>query len=197
MLTAKKTPLFRLGLATLTLGVLAVLAAGCSQNAPNAPTDPDLDGLKAIAHVEGEYGPDPLTAGAQDGPAKIVTVSVESGEAVIGPEGGVINLGLGSAASQFVVPHHALTEDVLIRVLAGKFPTPQCEVYLFDFSPDGLKFIRPATLTLHDDFQQGKLAKLYWFNPQTGLWQLQQVGKPDKKGNITFQIFHFSKYAIS
>jgi hypothetical protein len=200
MLTAKKTPLLKFGMAALALAVMAVLNVGCSQNAPNAPNT-GVDGLKALAHIEDQYGPDPLTAGGSEGGQASgvlgVLRSFDGNSAVIGPAGGVLNLTFGETTSRFAVPARALTEAVRISAVGALFHTPWGDIAMYDFSPDGLKFIRPATLTLSNVYSPGELAKLYWFNPRTGRWQLEQVGRPDRNGNVTFLIFHFSKYAIS
>ena len=48
------------GVLVLALGALALVLVGCSSEAPVAPFDHEFDGLRAIAFVEEEYGPDPL-----------------------------------------------------------------------------------------------------------------------------------------
>jgi hypothetical protein len=90
-----------------------------------------------------------------------------------------------------------LKRDVLITANATQQQTPAGPWYEFDFSPDGLVFLRPAILTLDADFVSGRPVKLYWFNERTGVWQVENIGIPDRDGKVKFQIFHFSKYAIS
>jgi hypothetical protein len=44
---------------------------------------------------------------------------------------------------------------------------------------------------------EGAVLNLFWFNPDTGAWEVEQRSEADKNGVVEFEINHFSKYAIS
>ena len=83
--------------------------------------------------------------------------------------------------------------DLISRVKAQIAP-PLC---VYDFGPDGLVFAEDCTLLLDTRLPEGTVLNLYWFNPDTGEWEVEQRGEADQKGIVKFQIHHFSKYAIS
>jgi len=169
-------------LVVLSLGVFGLTLVGCSTDAPFAPSN-KIEPLNAIVAAERCVAVDQLEP--------------EEGVVIVGRAGGVIDLSFGTERSRLVIPPRALRGPVRIEAEAYVVEARGRKVWLFDFSPDGLRFLRPARLYLDTEMPRGEPLKLYWFNPQTGRWQLEQVSSTDNSGKVVFLIHHFSKYAIS
>lgn len=192
MFTAKKNSITKLAFAMLSIAVLGLLAVGCSQNSPLAPT---TAGFEANAAPN---KPGTSTPTANEYATREFYTVVNGSTAVIGPGGGTLNISFDDGAgATFAVPPLSLKRDVLITAQPSVVQAAAGPMYVFDFSPDGLRFLRPAILTLDADFVPGQPVKLYWLNERTGKWQVENIGIPDSDGKVKFQIFHFSKYAIS
>jgi len=205
---AKRKELFRYGLMALVASAVSVVLLGCSTNAPVAPALNEPDGLKAIAFVEDQLGQDPFAAveGEHGGLAKPVWwITSDASYADVGVDGATIYLNLGNGVSSFDIPNGAVCNNydgdgqcvVRITAKAAWFQTPYGNLALYDFGPDGLQFAKDCKLRVPTGFGFGKLISLYWFNPSTGQWEVQQSNKTDKQGFVQFNISHFSKYAIT
>ncbi len=176
MLTAKKTLLTKLGLAALILTASALLLAGCSTDAPLAPSDNGLDALLR---------------------GRLPTAS-NAGDLKIGPDrGGVLTIGVDGELSRLIISRGAVESEVTITAEVHNFTTARGTVRVYDFGPDGLVFLKPVMLVLKADVPRGTVLKLWWFNPATGAWEFQESVAPNRRGVTVFKIHHFSKYAIS
>lgn len=106
---------------------------------------------------------------------------------------------------EFKVPKDALSGRVIISMsvrLFNYFRDEKLEKGFFvDFGPDALVFAKPAKLKMEIrelEANDGEILRLYWHNPSTGLWKVEQeVEVTGKKKKATFDIHHFSRYAIS
>lgn len=175
-----------------------LLLSGCGDS-PVAPTIGD-GSVGALQQVEQEHGA--LLAQDSIGATpkllgnllRNVFFALES--LLIGEDGGLLSLELGGKTATFAVPVGALDENALIVMKAVQAPTPMGEATVFDFGPDGLEFLSPATLSLETARAEGSLLRLYWWNNSVGRWELQESCVV-KDGSVHFSVHHFSKYGIS
>ncbi len=119
-------------------------------------------------------------------------------------EGGVIDLNWGSPKNELIVPAGAVDHDVFIEVRTT-FTRANRKLgenfFEFEFSPDGQQFTTPATLVIQARalsrmLPDGGLIKLYWYNPATGEWEIEQSARVED-GRVAFSISHFSKFGVS
>ncbi len=118
--------------------------------------------------------------------------------------GGQIDLNWGSSKNQLIVPPGAVNKRLFIEVRTSftreNLSTGQ-NFFEFEFSPDGTKFNTPATLViqaraLNRLLGDGGVIKLYWYNPDTSQWEVEQSAHV-RNGRVEFQIAHFSKFGVS
>jgi hypothetical protein len=179
----------------VVLTAMMLFPFGCSKLLPTAPNQDAVQGFPAE-----ELWPAP--------PADLVAwplpCSAEDSK-MFGRKGGELDVAAACFDLQFRVPPEALSEKALISVRATLFnywKDGQLEKGLcFKFGPDGLVFAKPAYIEFEASAlgaRNGELLRLYYFNPQTGLWQVEQVAVvKDASVEIQFEVGHFSRYAIS
>jgi len=113
-----------------------------------------------------------------------------SASAAIGPDGGTIRVGKNT----LVVPRGALSQRVTIKAeqVSGKTNTIR-------FSPEGLKFSRPATLTMSYDNCLVILPTKRIVYTDEALRVLQILRSLDLRltKTVSAPIDHFSRYAIA
>ncbi len=205
MKTAKGNSLFKTGFAALAVVFLVAIVIGCSGDAPFAPVVDDQTSFKALNSALDEFGADPfeLLGSADDLARRVWYLQTDADFADVGVDGGTIYLELGAVSSVFDVPPGAVCEDAAagcfehITAKAVFIMTPYGSVVFYNFGPDGLVFAEDCTLLLDTRLPEGAVLHLFWFNPDTGAWEVEQRGEADKKGIVEFEINHFSKYAIS
>jgi len=183
----------------ISLAILTAGIVGCSSTPPMSSQDDALEILNSLALDPHADGWDELTGGDSDALARAYFQASEVAKSVIpvSVSGGTVELSLGSENSVLHVPSSALSEPVAIGAEAVLLVSGRDVLRLFDFSPDGLVFQRPAVLTLDTDLPPNTVLKLYYLNPKTGRWQLEQAAVTNGDGVVVFMIKHFSKYAIS
>jgi hypothetical protein len=109
---------------------------------------------------------------------------------VVGPKGGKIKVGSHSLE----IPSGALSQDVTIVAEQVSDVTNSVR-----FSPEGLTFAQPATLTMsYDNCASTAEPKsiVYTTDQLTILEQLKSADKPQTK-IVTSTIEHFSRYAVA
>jgi len=172
----------------LALGVLLLFPTGCSRL---LPTQPD-------AVVEDNVGvlPPFFKPGDTD-----LLCQVDASK-MIDSEGGVVLVKNRCMAFELVVPADALKSKVKITVQANFFECIEdgdvVNGLVTDFGPDGLVFLKPASLILNGDLLQaaeGEVLTLYWYNPESGLWEVEQE-VTISNSQAEFSVYHFSRYAI-
>lgn len=171
----------------LALSLSLAFLAGCSSNATapeeQIPDDPNASWFEASAKADDLYS----------GP--IIDLGLDAKSLSVGISGGLLELTVDGLAVSINVPKGAVDGNVDITVDAKVVRTLLGSIYLFDFGPNGLIFNAP--ITVRQPMPSGQLyAFLYYFNPDTKLWELQQAVKVIN-GYASFNIFHFSKYGIS
>jgi hypothetical protein len=169
---------------------------GCGHN----PTAPDTTANVNLA----AGGPD---ASAPDASPKVFAFNHRTayGSGWVSPRrGGSIDLNWGSSKNQLIVPPHAVNKRMFIEVRTSfthENQQPGQNFFEFEFSPDGTQFNTPATLViqaraLNRIMSDGGVIKLYWFNPETGVWEVEQSARVHH-GRVEFRIAHFSKFGVS
>jgi hypothetical protein len=173
----------------LALGILLLFPTGCSRL---LPTQPD-----SIAKSD-DYGvlPPSFKPGSTD------LLCEASASKRIDSEGGSVVVKNNCLDFEFIVPADALESNVKISVLTSIFESVETsntvKGLLVDFGPDGLVFLKPASLILHGDVLEaveGEILTLYWYNPDSGLWEVEQEAKVSNS-HAEFSVSHFSRYAI-
>jgi hypothetical protein len=172
----------------LALGIILLFPTGCSRL---LPTQPD-------AVVEDNVGvlPPFFKPSATDLLCEVyASKQVDS-------EGGVVLVKNRCMAFEFVIPAGALDGKVKITVLASFFESIEAsnsvKGLVTDFGPDGLVFLKPASLKLHGELleaAEGETLTLYWYNPESGLWEVEQE-VTISNSQAEFSVYHFSRYAI-
>lgn len=208
-----RTKLLLVG-ATFGTALLASLffVAGCGHDtaSPVGPgsTGQDGGGTGALQWVLNNYS-DPFggtldsTAGS-GGPLRGAgswTLSSASDTAFVGKAGGTITLKFGAVTSTLKIPADAVCSGggscvVKITATALFFDTPLGPVFLYDFGPDGLLFAKACEFKVYG-FTPNTTVNMYWLNPATNVWELQQQVKALAHGEVKFVVTHFSKYGIS
>ena len=176
----------------LVLGAVMLFPMGCSKMLPTAPEDP----------VEGYRGEDLWPAPPANLAPSLQTCS-QTVFGWFGPSGGELDIEGRCMNVSFYVPKRALSERVKISMTATLFyylsDRSVLNGLLLDFRPDGLVFSKPAILQLEaavlEAADRDELT-LYWYNPDTGLWEVEQKVRLDGE-EVEFKIYHFSRYAIS
>jgi hypothetical protein len=173
----------------LALAAILLLPTGCSRL---LPTEPD-----ALTKVD-EYGvlPPFFKNSSTD------LLCEASASRMIYPEGGVVLVKNNCMNFEFIIPPDALENKVKIVISASYFECVEAGAVVKglvgDFGPDGLVFLKPASLILHGDVleaAEGDMLTLYWYNPDSSQWQVEQEAKVSNS-HAEFSINHFSRYAI-
>lgn len=167
------------------------LALGCSEaGAPTSPKTAPPPDASLIDVVHGLLG---VTKGVTDllGDLLVCTLQPENqNSATIGPNGGTINFGPHS----LVVPKGAL--KVPTRITADAVRGYHSRV---EFSPSGLQFAQPATLTL--SYAQCAPPKgavqVVYMKSDTTITETEPSHDYRDKRWVSATIKHFSSYAVA
>jgi len=104
------------------------------------------------------------------------------------------------------VPAEAVSEPVMISVKVDAIQYGrQGTIFLLECGPDGLVFNTPATLefdaSVFGSASPKEDVSLYWYNPFTGFWELQEkvtvLESDDGTLPVELKIYHFSRYGVS
>jgi hypothetical protein len=178
---------------------LMVVGFGCSRLVPTAPntnTDP---------MTEQDWGApcNPISPG--DLPFEWTELTSQENAAWFGTAGGVITQVVDCVVLQFRVPPQAVDAPVHISVhsslMARNLDGKVCKKLELVFDPDGQVFSVPAILTFGTTLlgsKEGDQLTLRWLNPETQSWEVvHRVLVVPGMLMVTFNISHFSRYAIS
>jgi hypothetical protein len=196
-------------------GALFFLIFGCGQKLPTVPQGqtPVLSSAAAenssggfIKKQTGKHleAPD---AGLEElgvdtvafEPDSLDYATAETGETVeksVGPSGYTIKFPIGTKdTALLIVPDGALDQNWNLSLRANLVPTrdEKMSVALYDFSPDGLVYLKDCYLVQPTRFPDGTLLVLSWFNPASGKWEEESVARV-QNGRAVFVIKHFSTY---
>ncbi|HEY7636684.1 MAG TPA: hypothetical protein VH763_14135 [Gemmatimonadales bacterium] len=164
--------------AALVLGAVLAAAVGCSSEGPTAPPTevPEAAILDLFRNLH------LLSCSTQ--PYAVTTRTV-------GPQGGIITVG----THHLVIPADALKSQITIR--AEQVPGSTNSVR---FSPEGLTFQKPATLTLsysNCSLLLSVLKKVVYTDERLRILELLPSLDLRFNRTVTGSIRHFSRYAVA
>lgn len=162
----------------------ALVAASCGRDAPTAPAAPRM-ASDLLGPVTG------ATAGLVGKLLACSPLPYAADSAVIGYAGGVLHLGVHT----LVIPPGALDHPVFIRGEAPSDSVNSVRLY-----PEGLRFERPAALTM----SYANCGLVTWLLPRIAyttdglriLYFIPTLGNLFTK-HVTGQVEHFSRYAVA
>lgn len=167
---------------------LALVSISCNDSSPVAPAAPAASTTAAVR-------PEASLLGSVLGATGLLACTpqpYDSVTKVIGPAGGALTVG----ANWFYVPPGALDRSVAITAVA-----PSGKVNLVQFQPQGLKFSRPAVLSMSyaNCGLLGRLVPRHIAYTNDALQILELLPALDNlfRQTVTARIGHFSGYAIA
>ncbi|MCP4582924.1 MAG: hypothetical protein GY839_15040 [candidate division Zixibacteria bacterium] len=165
----------------------ALTFAGCSDNSVLGPQENETSHLDRSA--------------AQSGGGDLTIASIgelETAKVIYARTGGVVPIHREDYHHAFVVKPLALNKSKLITVKSNKEEVNGKSALTLEFGPAGLVFDEASDLKvdMSEINPNAKNAKLYYYDPAVGDWVLYGES-PVRRGVATFDIHHFSKYAIS
>ncbi|MCD6161375.1 MAG: hypothetical protein J7K40_03055 [candidate division Zixibacteria bacterium] len=183
--------------AALLIAMAGLIAfSGCSNNSPLSSDDEnsDLNAINAVDAVKNLNPLDHRLLAKGDPETYLIDSAAVSHE--FDDDGFEMTLSLDRKTIKFIVPEDAIDDDDKdIIILGEKWQTPDGIVYYYTCSPSGLVFEKPITLkqTLENTNYN---EDMYWYNPASLSWEVEDSDKV-VNGIVTFDIDHFSRYAIS
>jgi hypothetical protein len=178
-------------LCLLAISLAAIFVAGCSSNAVAPSTDnsslSQLDWLNSnLAPGQADRAP-----ALVDLPVVFDTTLTQA----VDSKGSTFTVVNGKEKIEFKVPGKALASPVLLTIHVTKYQAPFGSFWLLDCGPNGTVFAKPLEVKLNGEIQKNSGSVLYYFNPVTGVWEVQEI--LNAKSMKGFSIYHFSKYGIS
>lgn len=167
---------------------------GCGTQSPVAPAEEENNDIILFGsqHIESKWG-------------KIHHYNLyQPAKAMVDSAGLDVDLGDFDENASYNVPDDAVDGAVEISCSPTAYYTASGPVYVFQFGPKGIKFKKATTLSLKmRAFKKFKPrngefvgAELYYFDPDIQDWKLQEVDTDISDGEVDFEIYHFSRYAI-
>ncbi len=162
-----------------------VLFVGCSNKNPLESKTPNSNALPSSS-----ISLNPISELVQE-----LDVLVSAPINAIG--GGQIDIKNGEKRHKFDVQPGSMSRNAVISVKLEIDLLKGRNALIFEFGPDGLSFRKPAKLTvdMRDVDTAAVNANLYYYDSSMKDWILIEKAAV-KNGKATFNIFHFSKYAI-
>jgi len=162
------------------LGIVVLIGGlfyGCSSTPPTALPEIDNSSLQRTLLLA-----DATTV------SKLVDVSIASDSLLINNPAGY---------HAFKVRKNGLKAPTVISIKKSREIVLGKDAIVFEFGPDGLVFDKEATLEfdLKDLDATAKSASLYYYDPSVAGWVYQATATA-VGGRVSFNIYHFSKYAI-
>lgn len=180
-------------LVALVISAPVMLFTGCSNN-PTAPV------TESTSFWDQPYSaPDMAAFGGGVVGGLVYEVELDASVVIPADSGGVVEFEANGYDASFSVPPDAIVYDTTITVEAKVENHRSGTMLILDFGPDGLQFKESATLEVDArsfDWDGSSKVAMYWLNPLTGRWVLQEVVDVDSAGNVRFGIDHFSMYGI-
>jgi hypothetical protein len=172
------------------ISISLAFISGCSQNlvspATDDPNQPKLDWLNQ------SMGPD----GAQRGSTPFGDCVVLYDTLIVvwvDGEDEEFAVKFGEEKIDFKVPSDALHHRTQLTLQVTKYQAPFGSFWLLDCGPEGTVFAKPLEVKPNSKATKGGWSVLFYFNPTTGLWEVQDV----EQSGHELLIDHFSKYGIS
>ncbi len=180
-----KKAIFLAGFTLTTLIIGIVLFTGCAQKSPTSPymsniPTPQANSLaqssdKFKVFCESDFS---IDFNSLLDLSKLVEVSIGCGSSRL-------------VFPAFSVPYLVTITGTVEQGLSFK----EGFVTQMTFFPDGLTFLKPVEFHYRSSSADGSEIKFYWYDPDKGIWCLQQTEKV-QNGEVVFEIKHFSKYKV-
>jgi len=183
-------------------GAIVLLASltffACSSQNAMVEDEVSMD-LAAIEAVDLARNMDPAEPGLAKTEALLYRICYYEAKNGFGSEGGKLAFELDGQQIYLIIPANAIPVEQYgnsceIRVWAEKWQTDSGVVYYYECSPGGIQFKTPVTLV--QPISTSSTENLFWYNQATGRWVVVDSDKVSA-GSASFEISHFSKYAIS
>jgi len=120
-------------------------------------------------------------------------------QAIDADVGGEIEFECDNGDHEFVVAAGSIPASCTISISAWTKLYQGDKVLRLNFEPLGLEFDPSAQLVVDVVPVWGSQTSLnlYWYDPQDKEWEFEATAVVNVNGNATFDVDHFSKYAIS
>jgi|GEM_PF-2702120 len=194
---------------------LYLLVFSCSQKIPTAPSGQPVALQSATVEnssggvtkkpyrkyyeVFEEFAEEPEADTVVFNPDSLDYTAAEAGETVeksVGSSGYTIKLPIGTKdTALLVIPNGALDQNWNLSLRANLVPTrdEKMSVAIYDFSPDGLVYMKDCYLVQPSRFPDGTVLTLSWYNPVSEKWEEECTARV-QNGQAVFVIKHFSTY---
>ncbi len=186
------------GISIILFTLLLFTACSDNQITSNEPANTDL---LAIQSVDLAKELNAKTPGLAKGELNVYSISKVAHGFEISSAASVTSFVIDGKTIKISVPENAFDknkfgERLYIFIRAEKWYTSDGVVYYYECTPGGAEFKEP--LVLHQPYQYSGSSSeyLYWYNPDHRNW-VAVDGKNLRNGSASFEIHHFSKYAIA
>lgn len=184
-------------LSIIAVLVVGLVFSGCSNNTPLGPdSNVEQSSLNRTAlPLGGSTTTESKDVGGDD---LDLIVAIEVEKQICAAKGGKIDIVDNSYEHLFTIQANAIPSDTLITIAKTHEAVYGNESAVFEFGPAGLVFSSSSVL----EFEMAELdssattAKLYYYDPTDEEWDLQDT-QSVVNGTVSFDIDHFSRYAIS
>lgn len=190
----------KIGGLTAIIFLSIILLASCSDNSitNESPVDLDLEAINTVELAKQIESDNPGMAKVESG--TYVVDKTEFGFEISGDEY-TASFTLDGQDITIDVPEKAFDKNkwgdrLYIYIRAEKWETSSGSVYYYDCNPGGVEFTNPLLLQQpYSNKTSSSSQNLYWKN-DVNVWVVEDADKIEN-GKATFEIHHFSKYAIA
>ncbi len=179
------------GLVLAVLIISLVLTFGCAQKSPTSPYIPNIPTTSNISTPQANS-----VAQSSDKFKVLCESDFTIDYNTLTDLAKLVEVYLTCDSSRLVFPAFSVPSLVSITgsVKQGLDFREGLVTYMNCF-PDGLTFLKPVEFHYRSSTADGSEIKFYWYDPDKGIWCLQQTEKV-ANGEVVFEIKHFSKYKV-
>jgi hypothetical protein len=194
--TEKRTSYLRLLLCLLVVSVSIFIVTGCSNNplTPSSSTDDTQTKLDWLNNnIAGEGSALAKTVNLSQCPVLYDTTIVQT----VNQYGYQMDAKFGAMDLGFSLPYMAVSKSTTLTIHVTLFQAPFGKFWLLDCGPNGQVFKYPLYVQPNAAARNGTVVVLFYYNPLTKEWIVQETDKVAANQSVQIPIYHFSKYAIS
>ncbi len=178
-------------LVVLVIALSLTFLGGCSTNGSGPVTDPNQSKLDWLNETIRDDNPE-LGPGINITTCPVLYDTTLS--ATVDWRGYQLNMIHGVETIGFSLPWMAVIKSTTLTIRVRKLQAPFGEFWMLDCGPGGQVFNFPLYVQPNPQVTSKNKSVLFYFNPSTGLWEVQEVAK---QSSPQIPIYHFSKYGIS
>lgn len=186
------------GIAVIVLSLLLIVACSNKNVVNDDPGNLDLEAINSVELAKTVYLDNP---GLAKSDLAVYSISKVEYGFEITSRASSTSFYIDNQLIKIDVPANAFDQSkwgarLYIYIRAEKWSTSYGNVYYYECTPEGVQFEHP--LVFHQPYQNrnGGNEYLYWYNPNYKFWVVEDSDKLNS-GSATFEINHFSKYAIA